>query len=95
MPRRQRWRRPFLYTPADVDALMDQAHRSIVSPLRAATYHTLIGLLAASGIRIGGHQARPRRRRLGRGYAADPRVEVRQLWQAWDYAEIGPLPRCP
>lgn len=53
MPRRQRWRRPFLYTPADIDALMDQAHRSIVSPLRAATYHTLIGLLAASGIRIG------------------------------------------
>ena len=32
---------------------MDQARRSITSPLRAATYETLIGLLAASGLRIG------------------------------------------
>jgi len=53
MPSRQRWRRPFIYTPGDIDALMDQARDSIVSPLRAATYHTLIGLLAASGLRIG------------------------------------------
>jgi Phage integrase family len=32
---------------------MAQARSSIVSPLRAATYHTLTGLLAASGMRIG------------------------------------------
>jgi len=32
---------------------MSQARASIVSPLRAATYQTLIGLLAASGLRIG------------------------------------------
>ncbi len=53
MPHRQRWRLPFIYSPADIDTLMDQARRSIVSPLRAATYETLIGLLAASGLRIG------------------------------------------
>lgn len=32
---------------------MDQARASIASPLRAATYATVIGLLAASGLRIG------------------------------------------
>ena len=53
MPHRQRWRRPFLYSPADIDTVIDQARSSIVSPLRAATYATLIGLLAVSGMRIG------------------------------------------
>jgi integrase/recombinase XerD len=53
MPHRQRWRRPFIYSPADIDAVIEQARGSIVSPLRAATYTTLIGLLAASGMRIG------------------------------------------
>jgi integrase/recombinase XerD len=52
MPHRARWRRPFIYSVADVDELMRQA-RTLVSPLRAATYETLIGLLAASGLRIG------------------------------------------
>jgi len=52
MPHRQRWRKPFIYTPADIDAVMNQT-RSIESPLRAATYDTLIGLLASSGLRIG------------------------------------------
>lgn len=53
MPHRQRWRHPFIYSSADITAVMDQARRSITSPLRAATYDTLIGLLAASGLRIG------------------------------------------
>ena len=53
MPIRQRWRRPFIYTPADIDAVMSQARTTIASPLRAATYDTLIGLLAATGLRIG------------------------------------------
>ncbi|MDN5930467.1 MAG: tyrosine-type recombinase/integrase [Pseudonocardia sp.] len=53
MPHRQRWRRPFIYSAADIDAVITQAHSSIVSPLRASTYATLIGLLAASGMRIG------------------------------------------
>ena len=53
MPHRQRWRPPFIYSPADIDTVIEQARCSIVSPLRAATYATLIGLLAASGMRIG------------------------------------------
>jgi integrase/recombinase XerD len=53
MPYRQRWRRPFIYSPADIDTVMSRARSSIASPLRAATYDTLIGLLAASGLRIG------------------------------------------
>ena len=52
MPHRQRWRKPFIYTLADIDAVRCQT-RSIQSPLRAATYDTLIGLLASSGLRIG------------------------------------------
>jgi integrase/recombinase XerD len=53
MPNRQRWRRPFIYAPTDIDAVMSRARCSITPPLRAATYATLIGLLAASGLRIG------------------------------------------
>jgi integrase/recombinase XerD len=53
MPNRQRWRRPFIYTPDDIEAVMNQARTTIESPLRAATYDTLIGLLAATGLRIG------------------------------------------
>jgi integrase len=53
MPRRGPWRRPFIYTSADIESLMAATRRRIVSPLRAATYQTLIGLLAASGLRIG------------------------------------------
>jgi integrase len=52
MPHRARWRRPFIYSPADIDAVMTHARR-LASPLRAATYETLIGLLASSGLRIG------------------------------------------
>lgn len=32
---------------------MDQARRAIAQPLRAATYETLIGLLTATGLRVG------------------------------------------
>lgn len=53
MPSKQRWRRPFIYTPADIDAIISQVRASSMSPLRVATYQTLIGLLAASGLRIG------------------------------------------
>lgn len=52
IPSWQRWRRPFIYAPTDIAAILAQAG-SIVSPLRAATYQTLLGLLAASGLRIG------------------------------------------
>lgn len=53
MPHRRRWRQPFIYSTADIDLLIEQAKSSISSPLRAATYQTLIGLLAATGLRIG------------------------------------------
>lgn len=53
MPHRKRWRRPFLYSLAEIELVMSQARSSISSPLRAATYETLIGLLAVSGLRIG------------------------------------------
>jgi integrase/recombinase XerD len=43
---------PYLYSPAEVTALMTAA-AAIRTPLRAATYQTLIGLLAATGMRVG------------------------------------------
>ena len=53
MPHRARWRQPFIYTTADISTLLEAARNTIASPLRAATYQTLIGLLASSGLRIG------------------------------------------
>jgi integrase len=43
---------PYLYSDADVAALMAAAH-GLRSPLRAATFETLVGLLMVSGLRIG------------------------------------------
>jgi len=54
LPSRQRWRPPFTYTPADIDALMRQARESIGSPLLAETFETLIGFLAVTGMFSGG-----------------------------------------
>jgi len=53
IPIPRRWRPPFIYTDTDVLELMDQARRVISQPLRAATIETLIGLLAATGLRVG------------------------------------------
>ncbi len=50
---RQRWRPPYIYSPHDVEALMDEVHRLIPTPLQAATFETIIGLLAATGMRVG------------------------------------------
>jgi integrase/recombinase XerD len=50
---RRRWRPPFIYSTADVVALMDEVPRIIPTPLRAATFQTMIGLLAATGMRVG------------------------------------------
>lgn len=52
VPYRQRWRPPFLYSDTDIAALIAAAE-AIGPPLRAATYRTMLGLLAASGLRIG------------------------------------------
>ncbi len=43
---------PYLYSDADIVALMAAA-RQFRSPLRAATFETLVGLLAVTGLRIG------------------------------------------
>lgn len=43
---------PFLYTDAEIGALMDAAE-GLRYPLERATYRSLIGLLAVSGMRIG------------------------------------------
>jgi len=53
VPARQRWRPPFLFTLTNVQRLLAMTRQLIASPLRAATYHALFGLLAASGLRIG------------------------------------------
>jgi integrase len=43
---------PYLYSDTEIAALMDAARR-LPSPLRAATYECLLGLLAVTGMRIG------------------------------------------
>lgn len=53
IPIRRQRRPPFIYTEADIAALRHRARRSIPQPLRAATYETLIGLLASTGLRVG------------------------------------------
>jgi integrase/recombinase XerD len=50
---RQRWRPPFIYSDGDVEALMSAVPRLVPTPLRAATFQTMIGLLAATGMRVG------------------------------------------
>ena len=52
VPSRQRWRPPFIYQPSDIAELMAHA-RLIRWRLPAATHETVIGLLAATGMRIG------------------------------------------
>lgn len=52
LPARSHRAVPYLYSDADIAALMGAA-RQLRSPLRAATFETLVGLLAVSGLRIG------------------------------------------
>ena len=51
-PRAPRRVPPHIYTPHEIGALMAQA-RLMSPPLRAATFETLIGLLAVTGMRSG------------------------------------------
>jgi integrase len=53
MPNRQHWRQPFIYSQNDIRRVMAYARHHLTPPLRAATYETLIGLLASNGLRIG------------------------------------------
>lgn len=50
---RKRWRAPFIYSESEVVALMEGIPGLIPTPLRAATFQTMIGLLAATGMRVG------------------------------------------
>ena len=52
IPTRRRRRTPFIYTSADIAALMEQARTGVRYALVAATHETLIGLLAVTGMRI-------------------------------------------
>lgn len=52
LPQRPQRATPYLYSDADVTALMTAAN-SLSTPLRRATTATLIGLLAVTGIRVG------------------------------------------
>jgi integrase/recombinase XerD len=42
---------PYLYKPDEIQALLDASE--VLTPLPTATYRTLLGLLAATGIRVG------------------------------------------
>lgn len=44
---------PHLYSDAEIQALMNAAETVFHRPLRKATYRTLIGLLAVTGMRVG------------------------------------------
>ncbi|MGO9162624.1 MAG: hypothetical protein ACLP7J_18330, partial [Streptosporangiaceae bacterium] len=48
-------RPPFIYSAADIEALIAGVPRLIPTPLRAATFQTMIGLLAATGMFSRGH----------------------------------------
>ncbi len=52
LPRRPVRAEPYLYTDAEIVSLMAAA-RSLALPLRAATYETVVGLLAVTGMRVG------------------------------------------
>lgn len=52
LPHQPRRKVPYLYSQAEIAALLAAA-QGLRSPLRAATYATLIGLLATTGMRVG------------------------------------------
>lgn len=52
LPTRSHRAVPYLYSDAEIVALMAAA-RQLRSPLRAATFETLVGLLAVTGLRVG------------------------------------------
>jgi integrase len=53
LPSRRSRRVPYIYSSAEIAALVAQARVTIRTPLRAATIETLFGLLAATGMRVG------------------------------------------
>jgi integrase/recombinase XerD len=53
LPGRRHRRVPYIYSAAEIAALLAQARLTIRSEFRAATIETLFGLLAATGMRVG------------------------------------------
>ncbi len=51
LPARRSRTSPYLYSASDIAKLMQAAHL-LEPPLRAATYETLVGLLACTGLRV-------------------------------------------
>ena len=80
MPRRYRGPPTVHLLRADIDALLAAARRCSARRCGRRPTQTLIGLLAASGLRIGEAIKLDRSDvDLGAGRAADPRVQVRQV----------------
>jgi integrase/recombinase XerD len=52
LPARQQRVAPYIYSPGEITDLM-RAARALTPPLRGATYETVIGLMATTGVRIG------------------------------------------
>lgn len=52
LPHRRRRTTPYIYAPAEISALL-AATDVLSGPLRIATYRTLVGLLAVTGLRTG------------------------------------------
>ena len=68
---------PYIYTPGQIAEVL-RATRRLQPPLRAATYRTLLGLLAATGMRLGEAMALTRDDvDLAEGMVTAPAREVR------------------
>jgi integrase/recombinase XerD len=52
LPARQPRVAPYIYSPAEIGALIEAAG-GLTPPLRAASYRTVIGLMATTGLRLG------------------------------------------
>jgi integrase/recombinase XerD len=52
LPARQPRVAPYIYSPAELSALIEAAG-ALTPPLRAASYQTVIGLMATTGLRLG------------------------------------------
>ena len=79
IPSRKQRATPYLYTDAEIAALIAAA-QSLRFPLRAATYRALIGLLAVTGMRVGEAIGFDRGNAdLGRRRADRPQRQARQV----------------
>ncbi len=77
---------PYLYSPEEITALMETA-KDLAHPLKAATFETLLGLLACTGMRSGEAM------RLDRG-DFDPVTGLLNIWGSkfGNYAEHAIMP---